>query len=82
MSTTETEPTGVLPESRGTSAPILFALSVAVLVATTALVWYSASARYPYYFLWDMDQVMSLDTLLIESGDLPDTVHHLASGST
>ncbi len=38
------------------------------------------SYDYPYYFLWDMDFVTSLDAVLIQSGLLPDHICHPGFG--
>ena len=45
------------------------------------LAWYILiCCDYPYYFIWDMDYVTTLDTVLIHSGLLPDHLHHTGFG--
>ena len=52
-----------------------------VLVIILLLGWYvSISHQYPYYFIWDMDYVATLDTVLIHSGLLPDHISHTGFG--
>lgn len=54
------------------------ALSAAIVLL---LAWYVfVSYEYPYYFVWDMDYVTSLDSVLIHSGLLPDHIHHTGFG--
>ncbi len=38
------------------------------------------SCDYPYYFIWDMDHITCLDTVLIQSGLLPDHICHPGFG--
>lgn len=38
------------------------------------------SFNYPYYFIWDMDCITAVDTVLIQSGELPDHIHHTGFG--
>lgn len=50
-------------------------------VIVLLLAWYILICRdYPYYFIWDMDHISSLDTVLIHSGLLPDQMHHTGFG--
>ncbi|MBA7699482.1 hypothetical protein ES703_108179 [subsurface metagenome] len=50
-------------------------------VIVLLLAWYVfTSCDYPYYFIWDMDYVICLDTVLIQSGLLPDHICHPGSG--
>ena len=50
-------------------------------VIVLLLAWYVfISCDYPYYFIWDMDYVTCLDTVLIQSGLLPDHICHPGSG--
>ena len=45
------------------------------------LAWYiTICCSYPYYFIWDMDYVTSLDTVLIQSKLLPDHICHPGFG--
>jgi len=56
--------------------PIVFSAVIVLLLA-----WYIlACCDYPYYFMWDMDHVTCLDTVLIQSGLLPDHICHPNSG--
>jgi len=56
--------------------PIAFSAVIVLLLA-----WYIlACCDYPYYFMWDMDHVTCLDTVLIQSGLLPDHICHPNSG--
>jgi len=50
-------------------------------VIVLLLAWYVfISYDYPYYFIWDMDYVTCLDTVLIQSGLLPDHICHPCFG--
>src|SRR4030042_439535 len=56
--------------------PIVFSAVIVLLLG-----WYITVNRdYPYYFVWDMDHVTCLDTVLIQSGLLPDQICHPSSG--
>src|SRR5476649_1571984 len=55
-------------------------LAIAAIVALTLVRLISVSERYPYYFIWDLDHVTELDTLLINSGLLPDHLGHPGFG--
>jgi hypothetical protein len=56
--------------------PIVFSAVIVLLLAWYILV----CCDYPYYFIWDMDHVTCLDTVLIQSGLLPDQICHPSSG--
>ncbi|MFO0948141.1 MAG: hypothetical protein U1D30_19845 [Planctomycetota bacterium] len=56
------------------STQSLWLLLFGSLVSLTLFVYLHASWRYPYYFMWDHDHGQCLDTLLIQSGKLPDHV--------
>jgi len=59
---------------------ILF-LVVITLVVVLLLAWVSnISYDYPYYFIWDMDHITTLDVALIHSGFLPDHMNHTGFG--
>lgn len=54
------------------------ALPVAVVLL---LAWYiHICCNYPYYFIWDMDHITTLDTVSIQSGLLPDQIAHPSFG--
>ena len=36
--------------------------------------------NYPYYFIWDMDHITALDTMIIQSDMLPDQICHPSFG--
>jgi hypothetical protein len=56
--------------------PIVFSAVIVLLLA-----WYIlACCDYPYYFMWDMDHVTCLDTVLIQSRLLPNQICHPSSG--
>lgn len=56
--------------------PVVFSAVIVLLLA-----WYIfTSYDYPYYFTWDMDYVICLDTVLIQSGLRPDHICHPGSG--
>ncbi len=45
------------------------------------LAWHAFISRnYPYYYVWDMDYITALDTVLIQSGLLPDHICHPGFG--
>ena len=53
-----------------------------VVAVFLLLAWYlSISYDYPYYHAWDMDYVTALDTVLIQSGLLPDQNCHPGFGT-
>ncbi|MCB2227437.1 MAG: glycosyltransferase family 39 protein [Desulfarculaceae bacterium] len=64
------------PERRGLSE----ALGAGVIAAALVLAYWFLSVAYPYYYIWDMDLICAQDTLLINSGLLPDHVHHTGFG--
>jgi hypothetical protein len=54
---------------------------VFILLVVLLLGWYtSISLKYPYYFIWDMDYVTTVDMVLIQSGLLPDHISHTGFG--
>jgi len=58
----------------------MFAVAFSAVIVLL-LAWYVfTSCDYPYYFIWDMDYVICLDTVLIQSGLLPDHICHPGSG--
>lgn len=63
-------------QQKNTIFPVLFSAVVVLL-----LCWHvSISRDYPYYFIWDMDHITCLDTVLIQSGLLPDQICHPSFG--
>ena len=63
-------------QQKNTIFPVVFSAVVVLL-----LCWHvSISCNYPYYFIWDMDYITSLDTVLIQSGLLPDQMCHPSFG--
>lgn len=56
--------------------PVVFSVVLVLLLSWYILV----CCDYPYYFMWDMDHVTCLDTVLIQSGLLPDQICHPSSG--
>jgi hypothetical protein len=52
--------------------PIVFSAVIVLLLGWYILV----CCDYPYYFIWDMDHVTCLDTVLIQSGLLPNHICH------
>lgn len=55
---------------------LVFAAATALLLGGHILIW----SDYPYYFIWDMDHITCLDTVLIQSGLLPDHICHPGFG--
>lgn len=53
-------------------APLLWAVPVFVFLA---LAYWSLNRSFPFYFIWDLDHVIALDTLLLNSGLVPDHLH-------
>lgn len=50
-------------------------------ITVLLLAWYVfISYDYPYYFIWDMDHITALDTVLIQSGLRPDHICHPGFG--
>ncbi|MGE4106216.1 MAG: hypothetical protein AB7F66_03310 [Bacteriovoracia bacterium] len=43
-------------------------------------VYFRLYASYPYYFAWDMDLTVSIDTLIIQSGQTPVHLNHPSFG--
>jgi hypothetical protein len=57
----------------------LTAVMVLIVLGTLAgLV--AISERYPFYFIWDMDQTTALDVALINAGKHPDHLNHTSIG--
>lgn len=55
--------------------------AIFVAVAVILFAWHSQiNSSYPYYFIWDMDHTTTLDTLLINSGMLPDHISNTGFG--
>ncbi|MBU1276024.1 MAG: hypothetical protein KJ720_11660 [Proteobacteria bacterium] len=46
-----------------------------------ALAYWGLSQAFPYYFIWDLDHIVALDTLIINSGLLPDHIHSPGFGA-
>ncbi|MCF8040494.1 MAG: hypothetical protein K9K65_11520 [Desulfarculaceae bacterium] len=59
-------------------APLLWAVPAFVFLA---LAYWSLNAFFPYYFIWDLDHIVALDTLIINSGLLPDHIHSPGFGT-
>lgn len=59
-------------------APLSWAVPVFVFLA---LAYWSLSASFPYYFIWDLDHIVALDTLIINSGLVPDHIHSPGFGA-
>lgn len=56
---------------------VLFFISSFVL---GALYFFWMHFRYPFYFIWDMDQTTTVDLLLLHSGEIPDHINHTGFG--
>ncbi len=56
--------------------PVVFSGVIVLLLAGHILV----CCDYPYYFIWDMDYVICLDSVLVQSGSLPDQMCHPGFG--
>jgi hypothetical protein len=59
--------------------PVLFWLPT-LLIGCVARMYVAASGAYPFYFMWDMDHVTTVDILLIGEGKLPMHVNHPGFG--
>ncbi len=56
-------------------------LAAAAFIIAALSAWYLwISQRYPFYFIWDMDLTTAIDTVLINSGLLPDHILHPGFG--
>ncbi len=55
-------------------------IAIVVIAISYFMVLMKNMSAYPYYFMWDMDQLTALDLMLIQSGYLPDQVHHPSFG--
>ena len=62
---------------KNTAFPLIFSIVIVLLLAWHMLI----CCDYPYYTLWDMDLAVTLDTVLIHSGLLPDHINHTAFGT-
>ncbi len=59
----------------------ILGISVVVLLFCILLSSYlNISRQYPYYFIWDMDLITTIDEMLIQSGKLPDHISHPGVG--
>jgi hypothetical protein len=56
------------------------AVAAAVLLSGLLLHLVAVSERYPYYLIWDMDLTVAIDTLIVNSGRLPDHISHPSFG--
>jgi hypothetical protein len=59
---------------------VVWPIVVAAMCSAMLLHLMSVSERYPYYFVWDMDHVVGMDSVLINSGLLPDSLSHPGFG--
>ncbi len=57
-----------------------FALLMFFLFAVLFSVYSGVSHHYPFYFMWDMDQVVVVDSLVMNKGLLPVHIHHPGFG--
>lgn len=66
----------IIEQQKNTMFLIVVSAAIVLLLG-----WYiNISCDYPYYFMWDMDHVTTLDTVLIQSELLPDHIHHPGFG--
>ena len=59
---------------------LAYKLAIGITVCALTARFLSVYGDYPYYFIWDMDLVVTLDSILIHSGFLPDHLNHTAFG--
>lgn len=67
-----------LPSPPPSQAALLWAVPGFVFLA---LAYWSLSQAFPYYFIWDLDHIVALDTMIINSGLLPDHIHSPGFGA-
>lgn len=58
-----------------------YRLGFFLLIAVYAAIFFSFSRKYPFYFIWDMDHITTVDSILIASGDIPGHVNHTNFGA-
>ncbi len=63
-----------------TRRDLAFGLSVSLVMTGLAWALLSVARLYPHYFMWDMDLTVTLDSLLIHSGLMPDHINHTSFG--
>ena len=51
-----------------------------MIICFLTLFYLSISLSYPFYFIWDMDHSIVTDILLIQSGELPESMSHPSFG--
>ncbi len=66
----------ITEQQKNTAFFIVLPLLIVLLLAWNIYIY----CNYPYYFIWDMDYVTSLDLVLIQSGLLPDHINHTCFG--
>lgn len=59
---------------------LVHALVISVLLSASVLLFLHVSRQYPYYFLWDMDATTAIDTVLVQSHELPSHINHPGFG--
>ena len=68
------------PLARGAVGDAAFRALLGIVIVALFLLFVRTTQRYPYYYIWDMDQVTAVDTVLINSGSLPDHFNHPSFG--
>lgn len=59
---------------------LLLVVSLGLVLAVALSAYQYCGRQFPYYFLWDQDHILNLDTLLVQSGMLPDHLAHPGFG--
>ena len=66
----------IAEQQKNTMFAVVFSVVIVLILAWHVFISYD----YPYYFIWDMDHITCLDTVLIQSGLLPDQICHPSFG--
>src|SRR5690349_7141065 len=69
-----------MDESRRAESRLWYSTGVAAILAATLAAYLSVSLALPYYTNWDMDLLASVDTLVVNGGDLPVHIAHPGFG--
>jgi|GEM_PF-1172870 len=59
---------------------LITSIGVSLILIGIAAFFHWLAAQYPYYYVWDNDLIAAVDSILIQSGLLPDHLAHPGFG--
>lgn len=68
------------PATNGSASRTWHTVAVAALLLATLAAYLGVCRALPYYYNWDMDLMASVDTLVVNGGDLPVHIAHPGFG--